>query len=368
MAVIDNISATLSSFKINGSSTALTKLSGTYNTAEILNGGETLENELEYTFRVTGLQNHTIGTILTKTLLLTSTGDLCSQRNLRLEVNSVSFSGTIQAKDNVKTLISTPFVVNEEQTQNSYDIVLKVTSNDLESCYYGLQSLLIQLSDIPYQVQLLFTGPKNNRTANNIEVNASVIKKGEIPVTFAKDITQIFDRDTHNEEGRVYFLQDGIFVDGYQHGVNAPATNIKAGIVKLQDEFETDENGGIIAPDETGVAASPQLVYNMVQPATTEIRGTVILQNTFETDGGAIIAPEGDGIAASPQLVYNTLATAKNYVDTRIAGIPAPVKIEIEEDDDTISAIDDTLTISKDFKFDGTDKKMLYINWLEIVK
>jgi hypothetical protein len=62
------------------------------------------------------------------------------------------------------------------------------------------------------------------------------------------------------------------------------------------------------------------------------------------------------------------LATAKNYVDTRIAGIPAPVKIEIEEDDDTISAIDDTLTISKDFKFDGTDKKMLYINWLEIVK
>jgi hypothetical protein len=64
MAVIDNISSALSSFKVNGSNKSLVKVTGTYGTHDILNGGEVVENELEYTFNINGLNGHNIKNII----------------------------------------------------------------------------------------------------------------------------------------------------------------------------------------------------------------------------------------------------------------------------------------------------------------
>ena len=307
MAVIlPNISASLSSFKVNSQSKALQKLSGTYGTADILNGGETLDNELEYVFSISGLEQHTIGVIYTKSLLLDSNGELIGPRKLSFNVNGQAYSGTINASDSVKTLITTPFVINE-QVDGKYDITIKVSSNDIESCYYGLHSVLIELSDIAYSVQLRFTGPKTYRTAGNITVSAIVVNRGSLEVSFSKDPTTDYNQDIHNVEGRIYFLHDGIYIDGYKHSYNLPASSNQYGVVKLKDAFDVDVNGQIIPPTESGIASSPQLVYTSTQQATDKIRGTVYIKDGFDTNSetGEEIAPTDSNTAASTKLVYN---------------------------------------------------------------
>ena len=74
MAVINNLNATLSQFKINDQSSQLVNNIGTYGTTEILNGGELLENVITYTFTISGLKNHTIQSISFESLLLTEEG------------------------------------------------------------------------------------------------------------------------------------------------------------------------------------------------------------------------------------------------------------------------------------------------------
>lgn len=198
--------------------------------------------------------------------------------------------------------------------------------------------------------------------------NISVWRGSEYPPT----LTHLWIKDDNN----ILIYKDGEWepfvgdiVQQYIEEHDLATTEI-AGLVKLLNEFPIDPTThGIIPPTGSGVAASPQLVYSVTKPATTEQRGTVVVQHTFQInpDTGGIVPPSGSGVAASPQLVYNALATAKNYTDELIRGIPAPLDINIEEDDDTISAIDESLTFSKDFKLEK-DNKMLYINWLEVTK
>ncbi len=371
MAVIDNISSALSSFKVNGSNKSLVKVTGTYGTHDILNGGEVVENELEYTFNINGLNGHNIKNIIIQSLLLDSNGGLSASRQIGLLLNSLVFNGTFNTSDSAKTIISTSFTINEEQSANQYTFVLKVTTTDSNSFYYGLAGFIIELGDIPYQINFTFSGPNTYRSANKIHVAPLVIALGSQPVSFSKDPTKDFDISTQNVEGRAYFAKDGIYVDGYQYSVNTTANTQKQGVVKLQEQFEVDDQNTIIAPSESGVAAAPIMVYDLTQNVTDYVKtanlnqfGKVKLQNSFEIDpnDGGIIAPTAGGIAASPQLVYNTLATAKAYVDEKIDNIPV-VGVYIEDDNGVEEKIDERLVFSNDFE--KTNGK-IYMNWLEI--
>lgn len=174
----------------------------------------------------------------------------------------------------------------------------------------------------------------------------AITNEKEIPVSFSKNSEVEYNKDSDKEQGRVYFRKDGIFVDDFKYSVNTPATKDDYGIVKIADELEKNPDGQIIAPANTGVAASTSLVYNLINnisevvvpSATTEQTGTVILKDSFDIDKDkGIIAPSGTGVAASPQLVYNTMASLKNYYDT---------------------------SFSEDFI--KKDDNKIYINWLEL--
>lgn len=348
MAVINNLKARFTGFYVNSQASRLVNCVGTYGTAEILNGGELEENTLQYDFVVQGLQDHTIKSIVVKSLLLTSEGNLQTTKNLTLGIDSYGsiFRGNFETSDSVKTIVSTEFSQIELQEQNEKTISIVVAMNSAGSCYYGLHSIIINLQDIDYSIVISFTGPNNNRTTSTITPAILLVKQGAVDVTFSKDPSTTFDPNVDNIEGRMYFKKDGIFVDNYQYGVNAPATIVKMGLVKLQDIFETDpQTNEIIPPSESGIAASPSLVYGVLVEATriadTEEYGQVKLQNTFDIDpnDGGIIIPLDSGIAASPQLVYNALATAKNYTDEQT-------------------------NFSDDFEREQDSK--LYIKWIEI--
>ena len=74
-----------------------------------------------------------------------------------------------------------------------------------------------------------------------------------------------------------------------------------------------------------------------------------------------IIAPNESGVAASTLLVYNSINTLKTYTDKLVEGIPTP---SIELEDDTIEKIKEDYTFSDDFERDADNK--IYIKWLEI--
>ena len=140
-----------------------------------------------------------------------------------------------------------------------------------------------------------------------------------INVTFTKNPNIDFDPQVDTEEGKIYFRKNGIFVDGDQYSVKKSATQTSEGTVRLSDSsFEIAEDGGIIAPTE-------------------------------------------EGVAATPQLVYNTLATAKTYTDNKVASIPKP---SIEQHDKTVNKITRDYIISDDFAIDENNK--IYVAWVEI--
>ncbi len=393
MAVINNLRARFTGFYVNNQASRLVNCVGSYNTSELLNGGELENNTLQYDFVLQGLQDHTIKSIIVKSLLLTSTGELASTKNMTLGIDSYGsiFRGNFETSEITKTIISTEFTQIEQQEQNEKTISVVVAMNSVGSCYYALHSIVVNLQDIDYSISISFTGPNSGRTVSTIQTSALLIKQGAVDVTFSKDPSSNFDPQNDNIEGRIYYKKDGIYIDGYQYGVNAPATGVIAGIVRLQDEFERDENQEIIAPVEGGVAASPQLVYGVLQEAikvaNTEDYGRVKLRNSFEIDpnDGGIVAPiDDEGIAASSQLVYNALLTAKNYVDETLSpievsidnidnaiagiqatldGIDAPLIVKIEDEEGEAESVGAELIFSNDFEKDG---KKLYIKWLEI--
>lgn len=154
-----------------------------------------------------------------------------------------------------------------------------------------------------------------------------------IPVSFSKDSDNNFNTQQDTVEGRVYFRKDGIYVDGDLYA-NVGGTN-------------------------TGIATTSS--YGSVQLADTMETGI-----NQETGQEYIIAPSGQGIAASPTLVLNALATAKNYVDAAIQGIPAGsggIVAKIEDNQGNVTNYGNEVIFSNDFE--KTDNR-LYIKWLEI--
>lgn len=384
MAVINGLKAVLSKFTVNGLDRPFVDCINPYGTADVLNGGETCDfsetpskqNLLSYTFRITGLNGHIVKNVTIKSLLLKSDGTLSTSKNFMLSLNGVTQNSTLTTSDSVKTLVPTKFATPQATIEGDYELTLEVLNTSAESCYYGLQNIVIDLQDITYSISLTFTGPNKSRVLGSIQVATLLVNRDSTSVTFTHDSTSDFNNTTDNVEGRIYFRKDGIYVDGYQYGVNTNATEYKQGLVKIKNQFEKDQDGNIIAPTDQGVVPTLELVYNLIQDisngvislptASTEIQGTVKLSSSsFEVDeDGGLIIPTSGGVAATPQLVFNTLVTAKNYIDEQLSGIKAPVDLKIEDDKEQIQEITEEMIFSNDFEL--RDNK-LFINWLEII-
>ena len=67
--------------------------------------------------------------------------------------------------------------------------------NSLESCYFGLHGIIIDLLDIPNSVKLYFSGPNTGRRPSSINVSTLVTTKGAVNVTFSKDESIQFDKE-----------------------------------------------------------------------------------------------------------------------------------------------------------------------------
>lgn len=227
MAIINNLSASITSFKVNNTSTNFQNCGGTYNTSNILNGGETYDetegtqNLLSYDFRITGLQDHTIRSIVVNTLLLDSTGELCSTKRFIQSLDGVIINAEITGNISSKVIGSTEFNLSKLIEDSSYEFTLELQNSSLKSCYYGLESLVIYLSDIDYKINIQFSGPSSGRSTSNISTSALLLNLNAESVTFSKDPTTAFNSEVDNVEGRIYFKQDGIYVDNYQYGTVA---------------------------------------------------------------------------------------------------------------------------------------------------
>lgn len=341
---LNNVTASLSSFKINNTESYLHNVTGDYSRVSTLDGGDSFENTLLYTFNIKGLSGYTISYVRFGVLLLTADGDLNTAKNYTITASKNnqqignSITANLPASSTSETIIQLDFHPSSfEEETGDINLTLQ-TEPTAESCYFGLQYIIISLQGIDKELKITFTGPSKNRNANSITCGILVVTKGSVAVTFSKDGTNNFDTQNDNVEGRIYYRKDGIYIDNTLYGTARQATENIQGIVKLQDTFEIDP----------------------------------------ETQG--IIAPTEGGIAASPQLVFNTLATAKNYTDEQIAGvnaviggiqatldgIEAPSLMQYTKNDGTSDIIGAELTFSDDFEFNKETDKKLYIKWLEI--
>ena len=398
MAIINNLSASITSFQKNGDNSNFQDCGGTYNTSNILNGGETYDEGaqiLSYGFKISGLQGHIIKSIIVNSLLLTDKGELCQTTKFRQILDGILINSDIVGNTTTKVISNTEFNIGKE-INDQYEFIYELQNTSNRSCYYCIESIVINLSDIKYRIHISFSGQQTKRKPSSIQVISTLQNLESVPITFSKDSTRDYDIDIDSIEGRAYFRKDGIYVDGYQYGTVAPSTDKKFGIVKLsKDRFDTfideDGNEGIQAPIENGIAASTQLVYNITEDiqngiisppiATDKIKGVVILRNKFEIDkDGEIVAPIEDGVAASDKLLFNAIASIKQYTHNLIEGMQAPIDIEtsqivdiIDEDSGEVigqkynrESLKEGFTFSQDFEKDSENK--IYISWLEITK
>lgn len=313
----------VTSFTINGLSASFQNTPESF--YDVLNGGNIVDNILEYTFEIQGLLGHIIDSIIIESLLFNSDNSFGNSTNYKLDLKKNgtslnSYSGTIVSNTSSKSPFGVKFSnLNQDAEQAITKLVLSVSSNTKEESYYGLYKIIIVLKDVLEEVHYLFSGPLTDRKPKYIKINSVVVTKGTTAVTFSKNPIKKFDSAVDSIDGKIYFKQDGIFIDGYQYGVNATASETAKGVVKLKHSFDLDESGNIIIPNDVGVAASPLLVLDLQKNlplATTENKGVVTLIDNFEVDeDGGIVCPNEQGVAASAVLAFNTLATAKTYID-----------------------------------------------------
>ena len=335
MAVINNISAALTSFKINDSDARLVDNTGTYGTQDVLNGGELVDNTLSYSFSVNGLQDHRIGSITISAILLNVDGSLATARNIKTQIkdfgNAVTQNFAVSDAQKVIIPITITNSVLVETNAFMFDVLISTTGQ--QSVYYAMTGITIDLEDILESVVLSFSGPASNRGVGNIMIAPLIKIQGTETVTFSKDATIAFDPNVDSVEGRVYFRKDGIYVDNYKYGAANAATENDLGLVKLFNSFKSDEEG--------------------------------------------IIAPTENNVAATPQLVYNAVASLKNYADDLVNGITAPdIFIEAEvtkvnpdtgETETTVEDVPLLEAVRFSDDFEATDENRIYIKWLEIV-
>ena len=335
MAVITNIAAALTSFKINDSDARLVDNTGTYGTQDVLNGGELVDNTLSYSFSVNGLRDHRIGSITISAILLNADGSLATARNIKTQIKDFGNAKTqnFAVSDSQKVIIPITIENNVLVETNIFIFEVLISTTGQQSVYYAMTGITINLEDIPESVVLSFSGPASNRGVGNITIAPLIKIQGTETVTFSKDATVAFDPNVDSVEGRVYFRKDGIYVDNYKYGAVNPATENDLGLVKLFNSFKYDENG--------------------------------------------IIAPTENNVAATPQLVYNAIASLKNYAEELVDGITAPdifieaevtkVNPETGEEETTVEDVPLLEAVKFSDDFEATDENRIYIKWLEIV-
>ena len=265
MAVITNIAAALTSFKINDSDARLVDNTGTYGTQDVLNGGELVDNTLSYSFSVNGLRDHRIGSITISAILLNADGSLATARNIKTQIKDFGNAKTqnFAVSDSQKVIIPITIENNVLIETNIFIFEVLISTTGQQSVYYAMTGITINLEDIPESVVLSFSGPASNRGVGNITIAPLIKIQGTETVTFSKDATVAFDPNVDSVEGRVYFRKDGIYVDNYKYGAVNPATENDLGLVKLFNSFKSDEDG-IVAPTENNSVATRPLVYNEI--------------------------------------------------------------------------------------------------------
>ena len=335
MAVITNIAAALTSFKINDSDARLIDNTGTYGTQDVLNGGELVDNTLSYSFSVNGLRDHRIGSITISAILLNADGSLATARNIKTQIKDFGNVKTqnFAVSDSQKVIIPITIENNVLVETNIFIFEVLISTIGQQSVYYAMTGITINLEDIPESVVLSFSGPASNRGVGNITIAPLIKIQGTETVTFSKDATVAFDPNVDSVEGRVYFRKDGIYVDNYKYGAVNPATENDLGLVKLFNSFKSDEDG--------------------------------------------IVAPTENNSAATPQLVYNAIASLKNYAEELVDGITAPdifieaevtkVNPETGEEETTVEDVPLLEAVKFSDDFEATDENRIYIKWLEIV-
>ena len=335
MAVITNIAAALTSFKINDSDARLVDNTGTYGTQDVLNGGELVDNTLSYSFSVNGLRDHRIGSITISAILLNADGSLATARNIKTQIKDFGNAVTqnFAVSDAQKVIIPITIENNVLIETNIFIFEVLISTTGQQSVYYAMTGITINLEDIPESVVLSFSGPASNRGVGNITIAPLIKIQGTETVSFSKDATTAFDPNVDSVEGRVYFRKDGIYVDNYKYGAVNPATENDLGLVKLFNSFKSDEEG--------------------------------------------IIAPTENNVAATPQLVYNAIASLKNYAEELVDGITAPdifieaevtkVNPETGEEETTVEDVPLLEAVRFSDDFEATEENRIYIKWLEIV-
>lgn len=335
MAVITNVSAALTSFKVNDSDARLVDNTGTYGTQDVLNGGELVDNTLSYSFSVNGLQDHRIGSITISAILLNADGSLATARNIKTQIKDFgnAITQNFAVSDAQKVIIPITITNSVLVETNVFTFEVLISTTGQQSVFYAMTGVTINLDDIPESVVLSFSGPASNRSVSSITVAPLIKIQGTEAVSFSKDATVAFDPNVDSVEGRVYFRKDGIYVDNYKYGAVNAATANQLGLVKLFNSFDYDKEG--------------------------------------------IIAPTGEDLAATPQLVYNAVATLKNYADDLVNGITAPdIFIEDEvtkvnpdtgETETTVEDVPLLEAVRFSDDFEATDENRIYIKWLEIV-
>ena len=335
MAVITNIAAALTSFKINDSDARLVDNTGTYGTQDVLNGGELVDNTLSYSFSVNGLRDHRIGSITISAILLNADGSLATARNIKTQIKDFGNAVTqnFAVSDAQKVIIPITIENNVLIETNIFIFEVLISTTGQQSVYYAMTGITINLEDIPESVVLSFSGPASNRGVGNITIAPLIKIQGTETVSFSKDATIAFDPNIDSVEGRVYFRKDGIYVDNYKYGAVNPATENDLGLVKLFNSFKYDEDG--------------------------------------------IVAPTENNVAATPQLVYNAIASLKNYAEELVDGITAPdifieaevtkVNPETGEEETTVEDVPLLEAVKFSDDFEATDENRIYIKWLEIV-
>ena len=335
MAVITNIAAALTSFKVNDSDARLVDNTGTYGTQDVLNGGELVDNTLSYSFSVNGLRDHRIGSITISAILLNADGSLATSRNIKTQIKDFGNAVTqnFAVSDAQKVIIPITIENNVLIETNIFIFEVLISTTGQQSVYYAMTGITINLEDIPESVVLSFSGPASNRGVGNITIAPLIKIQGTETVSFSKDATVAFDPNVDSVEGRVYFRKDGIYVDNYKYGAVNAATENDLGLVKLFNSFKYDENG--------------------------------------------IMAPTENNVAATPQLVYNAIASLKNYAEELVDGITAPdifieaevtkVNPETGEEETTVEDVPLLEAVKFSDDFEATDENRIYIKWLEIV-
>lgn len=335
MAVITNVAAALTSFKVNDSDARLVDNTGTYGTQDVLNGGELVDNTLSYSFSVNGLRDHRIGSITISAILLNADGSLSTARNIKTQIKDFGNAVTqnFAVSDAQKVIIPITITNSVLVETNAFTFEVLISTTGQQSVFYAMTGVTINLDDIPESVVLSFSGPASNRSVSSITVAPLIKIQGTEAVSFSKDATVAFDPNVDSVEGRVYFRKDGIYVDNYKYGAANAATENDLGLVKLFNSFKSDEEG--------------------------------------------IIAPTENNLAATPQLVYNAVASLKNYADDLVNGITAPdIFIEAEvtkvnpdtgETETTVEDVPLLKAVRFSDDFEATDENRIYIKWLEIV-